>query len=125
MAPPAMSDTQLGSRLVAAWREAGEDLGIAVVAPVELRDAAGEAFLCEAFVRDFGSASGAVVMTSRTERRVRQQLRSLVSGLWYSLAPDERYVRKHFIDMLVDWGWCGDPDRKPAWYVGSRAAGVP
>jgi hypothetical protein len=78
-----MDDAKLDMRLVTAWREAAEDLGIAVIAPAELADPAGRPFWCEAFVRDFGSPAGAVVLSERTERRVREQLRG--GDFWYAV----------------------------------------
>jgi hypothetical protein len=112
-----VDDAKLDMRLVAAWREAGEDLGIAVVAPVELRDSEEHLFRCEALVRDFGSPTGALVLSEKTERRVRAQLRG--GDFWYSIHPTRMaacYARRSFIDQLVDWGWFGPPDAKPDWW---------
>jgi hypothetical protein len=116
-----MDEAKLDMRLVAAWREAGEDLVIAVTAPAELRDAAGRPFWCEAFLPDFGSPAGGVVVSAKTERRVREQLRSC--DIWYCLAPTRArraYARKHFIDALVDCGWFGDTQRRPGWWPVGR-----
>ena len=114
-----MSRPELGQRLIAAWREAAADLGIPVTAPVEVRDAAGEPFWCEAFIPDFGSPAGGLAMTRRTERRVRHHLRSR-PDLFRASGPDRHYVRKHFIDELVDWGWFGPPDARPDWWPAGR-----
>ena len=99
---------------------AARDLGIRVTAPIELRDAAGETFVCEAFVEDFGAPGGMVVVSAKTERRVRRQLRTLDDRLSVSVAPDRQpsaYSRKDFIDALQDWGWSGSPAREPSWFV--------
>ncbi|MBV9930158.1 MAG: hypothetical protein JO013_04355 [Alphaproteobacteria bacterium] len=116
-----MDEAKLEMRLVAAWREAAADLGIAVTAPVEVRDAAGEPFRCEVWVRDFGSPGGGLVVSARTERRVRRQLRG--SGLSYCLEPTRArrgYDRHAFIAALIDWGWFGPPDARPGWWPAGR-----
>lgn len=113
-----MNTTGLDMRLVEQWQKASGDLGIRVTAPAELRDAKGTAFVCEAFVHDFGSAHGGAVVSQKTERRVREGLRSLGDELWYSVSPrgSSAYARKHFIDELLDWGWFGEAGEEPSWY---------
>jgi hypothetical protein len=114
----------LDGRLIEIWRTAANDLGIRVTAPVELRDATGETFVCEALVVDFASPGGAVIVSAKTERRVRQRLRSLSDGLWVCIEGERRpsaYRRKHVIDQLQDWGWFGSPGEEPSWYASSRA----
>ena len=112
-------DTEgLEQRLVEDWQEAAEDLGIRVTAPVELRDASGRPFTCEAFVHDFGAPTGAVVVSLKTERRVRDHLRSLGDKVWVSGSERRRpgYNQRHFIDQLLDWGWFGKAGAEPEWY---------
>ena len=108
----------LEMRLVEQWQNAAIDLGIKVTAPVELRDASGQSFTCEAFVHDFGSSTGAAVVSPKTERRVRAKLRSIGDELWVSESGRRLtgYHRKHFIDQLLDWGWFGKPGSEPNWY---------
>lgn len=112
-----MDERGLDGQVIAAWRAASADLGIRVTAPVELRDAGGP-FACEAFVSDFGSPAGAVVVSEKAERRLRPRLRAL--GLWTSVEPRRQpvaYSRKRFIHALEDWGWFGEPGAEPDWYV--------
>lgn len=113
-----MNISGLEQRLVEQWHMAAQDLGINVTAPVELRDATGRRFTCEALVHDFGSPTGAVVVSSRTERRVRGQLRSLGDKLWVSGSGRRltAYNRNHFIDQLLDHGWFGEDGPAPDWY---------
>jgi hypothetical protein len=122
LAEASIDNVGLNNRLIEAWRMAARDLGIRVTAPVELRDAAGETFVCEALVEDFGSPEGAVIVSQRTERRVRQNLRSLGGRLWHCVVPDRQqsgYVRKYHIDELQDLGWFGSPGGEPSWYIPS------
>jgi len=119
-----MDPTGLDQRLIAQWQAAAADLGIRVTAPYELRDSAGEVFAREAFIYDFGSPAGAVVVSRRTERRVRSRLRSLSPDLWFSGGEKLRsakYVRKHFIAQLVDWGWFGADGQVPDWYQANKS----
>jgi len=118
-----MSEEELDARMIAIWRKAAEDLGIRVTTPVELKDGAGKSFMCEALVHDFGSPGGAVSISRKTERRVRQNLRNFSGDLWRSggeRVQPAKYVRKQVIDQLVDWGWFGREGGEPDWYLARR-----
>jgi hypothetical protein len=113
----------LDDKLIERWRRAGEDLGIRVTAPARLRDAADDPLLCEVFVPDFGSPSGGVVVSQRTERRLRAQLRAMGERLFQCIAGSRQqraYSRSAFIQELEDWGWFGEPGEQPDWYVERR-----
>jgi hypothetical protein len=113
-----MNGGGLNPKLVEAWQEAGRDLGIRVTAPAGLSGSSGNPFLCEAFVPDFGSPSGTIVVSRKTERRVRRELRGL-EGVAVTISPERQqraYVRKSIIDELIDWGWFGAPGDEPDWY---------
>jgi hypothetical protein len=113
-----MDTNGLEQRLVEQWQRAAVDLGIDVTAPIELRDASGQPFACEALVHDFGSPTGAVVVSPKTERRVRANIRSVGDKLWVSGSGRRLtgYNRKHFIEELLDWGWFGQAGGEPGWY---------
>lgn len=118
-----METDGLDYKLIERWRRAAGDLGIRVTAPAELRDPAGVAFLCEVFVPDFGSATGGVVVSQRTERRLRPGLRALGEELFLCVAGPRQprvYSRAVFIQELEDWGWFGEPGAEPDWYVDRR-----
>jgi hypothetical protein len=111
----------LDRKLIERWRRAAEDLAIRVTAPAELRDPAGPLLLCEAFIPDFASPTGAVVVSQKTERRLRPRLRGLEETLWLSVAGQQHaYSRAALIQELEDWGWFGEPGRQPDWYVERR-----
>jgi hypothetical protein len=114
-----MNTEGLEKRLVAHWLQAAEDLGVRVTAPIGLADASGRPFTCEALVHDFGSPTGAVVVSPKTERRVRANLRSLGDKVWVSGSARRlpAYSRAHFIEVLVDWGWFGEAGAEPEWYL--------
>jgi len=102
-------------RICSAWQEAAEDLNIRVVAPFELISADGALALFEAFVPDFGSPAGAIVMTEKSRND------AVVKELWASTLFEtyQTYNRQHFIETLDDWGWFGDKTKVPAWYTGT------
>lgn len=113
-----MNGGGLNPKLVEAWQEAGRDLGIRVTAPAGLSGSSKSLFFCEAFVPDFGSPSGMIVVSRKTERRVRRELRGL-EGVAVTISPERQqraYVRKYIIDELIDWGWFGAPGDEPDWY---------
>jgi hypothetical protein len=93
-------------------------LGIRVTAPVALKNASGTPFACEALVHGFGSPNGAVVASPKTERRVRQDLRSRGDALRVCNTGSGRaaYSRKYVVDELLDWGWLGKAGEEPGWY---------
>jgi hypothetical protein len=92
-----------------AWTQAAADLGIRVSAPFTVI-AGGVSLNFEAFVPDFGSAEGAVVMSQVSARKLDR---------WHSiLYPSyQQYERAHFIDALNDWGWFG-AGKPPDWFTG-------
>lgn len=107
-------------RLIDRWRSAANDLDITVEAPVELRDATGVPFLCEVMLTDFGSAGGAIIVSAKTERRIRANLRSLGPNIWVAISerrPASAYDRDHVIAELMDFGWFGEAGKEPDWYV--------
>jgi hypothetical protein len=113
-----MDTNGLEQRLVEQWQQAALELGIHVTAPVELRNGFGQPFTCEALVHDFGSPTGAVVVSPKTERRVRADLRSLADKVWVSGSARRLtgYNRRHLIEELLDWGWFGEAGGEPSWY---------
>ena len=116
---------ELDSKVIATWLAAADDLGIRVTAPVTLSDLAGNAFLCEALVHDFGSSAGAIVVSSRTERRLRAEGRDPLKGYWASSGGVRTYARKQVIETLEDFGWFGPRAARPEWFVDRYGHGNP
>ena len=119
-----VTDT-LDSKMIIAWLLAAEDLGIRVTAPVTLRDSSGNAFLCEALLHDFGSPTGAIILSARTERRLRAEGRDPLKGYWASIGGIRAYARKQAMDTLEDFGWFGPRAALPEWYVDRYGHGDP
>lgn len=110
----------LDHRLIARWKTAATELGIKVVAPVELQDAAGIAFSCEVFLPDFGSNNGSLIVSPKTERRIRPQLRSLADTIFIVHEIGSAYKQTHVVDELMDFGWFGKRDEEPDWFITQR-----
>jgi len=75
----------LDQHLIAGWLSAAEELGIRVVAPYSLASQ-GAAVLCEVFLPDFGSPTGALFVSASTERRLRSELEA--ADLWTAIELD-------------------------------------
>jgi hypothetical protein len=99
----------IDNQISSAWTQAAADLGIRIIAPFTLV-VGSEALNFEAFVPDFGSADGAIVMSEVSARKLDR---------WHSiLYPSyQRYERAHFMDVLNDWGWFG-AGKPPDWFRG-------
>jgi len=104
------------SAISSAWKTAGSELGIEVVAPfgvvVGNRDVE-----VEAYISNFGGPKGTVVLSESTSKHQKElsKLGYYVSILFPSY---RRYSRQHFVDTLDDWQWFGDPVKCPSWYTG-------
>jgi hypothetical protein len=101
--------SSLDQKLIGSWLKVASELGVRVIAPYMMRAPDGSDIECEAYVPDFGSPSGAVVLSGKTERRERARLKSLI-GVWHSI--DARGSR----ECLEDWEWFGPPGSAPSWY---------
>lgn len=92
---------------VTTWREAARDLGIDVTTPYEITDpASGRTIECIAYLRDFGSPGGMVIVPLLDPPST--HVFSVADGLsvYSSLVNEDAYsmyIRGHFIATLNDW----------------------
>jgi hypothetical protein len=107
--------------VVEAWRQAAQDLGVAVRAPFMLAaDTDGEAIECIALIEQFGSPNGTVVLGRHNSSESTRHA-AKAEGRFVSLVDEASYFsydRSLFIDTLNDWGWFGERSRAPDWYTG-------
>jgi hypothetical protein len=110
-------ESALDHDIASAWREAGEVLGVRVRAPHTYVLPNGVPIELEAYLEDFGSKAGILLVALQDEERC-AALRG--SGAYHSeLAPSYRsFDDAHFKATLDDWQWFGPDDRRPAWYTG-------
>jgi len=101
------------TRISTAWAEAARDLRIRVIAPATVTLKDGALHQCEAHVLDFGSPSGAIVVSKSNAPPNRNPIDGWTSVLFESYRT---YRRKHFIETLRDWGWFGESGA-PDWYL--------
>ncbi len=98
-------------KMIQAWREAGNDLGLEVVSPFIYE---GQEYLL--LVRSFGRKKGTIIQS--LEYNV--QLENLEYDEYYSSALNidgySEYGREKFIDTLEDWGYWGPEEERPGWY---------
>ena len=101
----------------AAWREAGAQLQIRVIAPFGLALPDGSTVMVEAFLPDFGGPRGMVVLSFEDDVRAE---RTAATELYRSLLGNayRRFDEALFRETLDDWGWFGDDATRPAWYTG-------
>jgi len=97
-----------------AWRMAGVDLAIRVVAPFTHKLPDGRAIEFEAWLPDFGGPNGALVMSECSRTSIEN------SQIWSSvvMAAYRQYERRLFADTLDDWQWSGQKGDEPSWYSG-------
>jgi hypothetical protein len=105
----------------AAWREAGSELRLDVVAPYRLVDQASvEPIECVALVRAFGSAKGTILLdlgsTTSAHHDAVSRLGFFATRI--NVLAYSKYQRAAFVDTLNDWGWFGPEEQRPAWYTG-------
>lgn len=93
------------------WVEAGEDLGLRVVAPFVLTTEAGQSLSYDAVVYDFGFKRGMVLMELWDESKAGV---AAENGYGYSCMDASKYERESTIEVLRDWGWSGE-GMPPAW----------
>ena len=111
----AMDD--LDSDIAEAWRAAAEDLGLQVVAPVEVGK-----LTAVARVNNFGGPNGVIMLRLGGQHNDEVVRAAEADGYYVSLVNGDSYRtydRKLFIDTLDDWGWFGEPEPPPRWYTGT------
>ena len=100
-----------------AWRRAADDLGIEVVAPVEVGNLTGIAH-----ITSFGAPGGTIVLRRGGQLTAEITSAAKANGYFVSIVNGDSYQtydRGLFIETLDDWGWFGDPTAPPRWYTGA------
>jgi hypothetical protein len=69
-------------------------------------------------VSKFGGRHGSLVVTDYSKLKPHlSRIREL--GYGFSVLEDPKqpggYDRSTYIEMLSDWGWTGEPEKKPSW----------
>jgi hypothetical protein len=108
------------AKVTAAFREAGRQLQLDVIAPFLLPHAERHT-LCLAYLPYFSGRHGIVVLPTRppsfeTDASMKAQLELLgYSWSFVNVTVYAKFDRELFIDTLREWGFAGPPDKRPSW----------
>ena len=115
--PGAPAVTQVESRVVAAWRDAAQDLGIQFTSPF-VAELDGTRVELLGLVHQFGRRVGTVISV------IDEPSASVTFPAdedYYASQLSSRYAeydRQYFIDTLDDWQFFGEDSERPSWYSG-------
>lgn len=105
--------------LIDAWLTASRELGVDVVAPFWLVTDAGERYSYVAYLPHFGSPRGILVAALPADLPSDPALERAAKSQGYicSFVADiyREFDRPLFVETLVDWGFFGAKDQRPAW----------
>jgi len=103
------------------WRDAGDKLGFKVTAPFKL-ESGGQTACCIAFLPDFGSPQGVVIAPTMppafdTDPLIKQLvgIKGCFCSFMSAVGWDE-YDEAAIKDALIDWGFFGSENERPAWF---------
>jgi hypothetical protein len=99
---------------------AGRDLNIQVVAPFELVLDSGKKISAEALFPQLGAPKGTIVYQSINSY---QEILDEIKKMGYTCSvfgeplPNEEYDPESYKEMFTEWGWTGENNKKPAWFL--------
>ena len=107
-----------------AWRKAGEELNIRVIAPYTIQGSDGKDYCFAAYLPDFGGRKGAVLIAAEPPKfecsgKVLECAKN--HGYWHSILSCDCYSifdKDSFIATLDDFQYFGEPGNQPNWYTG-------
>jgi hypothetical protein len=113
-----MSNARRETALASAWREASNDLGFEFISPFTFADLSGGLHGCSGLVVHVGSVMGALVVSQYDDDPNADIIGAELGFFSSALNPlhYERYDRAVFLETLLDWGWYGPVETRPAWY---------
>jgi hypothetical protein len=106
---------QEDQKVIAAWRDAASDLDIRAEAPYEFTGLPTRRVLCIAYVPDFGSRRGILVLSTAAPD---DHALIAVAGAIVKMSPEAygKYDRHEWIDLLERLRWFGS-GAPPPWYT--------
>src|SRR5262249_17413452 len=114
-------DERLPSELGSNWLRAARELGIRVTAPFMLHLEDGRLMEWDALIHDFGACNGMLVFEVWDQKKADAAMRQ---GYGHSCMSSGRFDRDSTVDVLRDWGWCGDLAEVPRWLSQRNTDGV-
>jgi hypothetical protein len=107
------------TKLLQFWHKAADDLGLEITAPFNLSLSSGCKLEAILLIHQFGGAKGMLIFTNYGD--VEPYVNEIVdAGYGFSILDEpgehEEYNKEEYIELLTDWGWCGDNDSWPVWF---------
>ncbi len=107
----------MAKNLEAVWIRVSDELGIEIEAPFSLLMTDGSNLNAGFIVKYFGGTCGMLIF--KNYREVKPYINEIKNkGYGFSILdePEMEYINiDDYIDVLRDWGWSGDVNRKPNW----------
>jgi hypothetical protein len=110
----------LAERLIAAWRQAGVDLGIEFLAPYHVITPDHRRLDYLGLVRHFGGGVGTLL---RVLQLGELSTHAVIDGDFHVAKLGDRHIHYDplvFRGTLIQWGWTGPPERRPCWMAERR-----
>ena len=100
-----------------AWRQASVELQFKFISPYTFLDKNGKPHTCSGLIAHFGGPKGTLVVSQYDEDPDADVVGAELGYYTSALNPlyYEKYDRDTFMDTLVDWGWFGSVEDRPAW----------
>ena len=103
--------------VIIAWKEASQDLKINIKSPFFLETDNGK-IEYPMLIEKFGRKNGTIILNINDMDRFAKPeqygfYRSALNPVSYGI-----YNREKFIDTLEDWGYFGDENERPNWFLG-------
>jgi hypothetical protein len=100
------------------WRLAAKDLDLEITIPFKLTLSSGYDIEAQLLLKNFGAKNGMIIVNRYDE--IENYINEIISnGYGFSVlsqpSENEEYVRNDYVEMLFDWGWCGEEKEKPEW----------
>jgi len=113
--------TEIEFKVVEAWRQAADDLGIKFTSPFTVAILGSSRVEHIGFVHHFGRRIGTIISVLDQPSSLADLVCSHKDEDYYIsvLSPGYgKYARRHFIDTLDDWQFFAPDSERPAWYTG-------
>ncbi len=107
--------TEREAKVVAAWHEAAADLGFRFTSPYIATAKDGQKFDALGLVHEFVGRIGTLISTD-PEADVYPPAADGYGVSYLVWNGYAKYDRESWIEMLDDWGFCGEPSHAPLWY---------
>lgn len=104
--------------IINAWNVARLELGIQIVAPMQLYISDNLKVECEVWLPDFGGKKGAILLPLAADDDRAEFAKK--DGYFVSLLGEayRNYDKELFVDTLDDFEWTNNEKAPPKWYTG-------